>query len=43
MPPSADEVMELVTECDESSEEERDELLRRFLVQAYPTRRTQDN
>ena len=41
-PPSADQLITLVTQCDESSEEERDELLREFLVQAYPTRQTQD-
>jgi hypothetical protein len=32
MQPSADDVMELVTQCDESSEEDRDDLLRSFLV-----------
>jgi len=41
-PPSADQLITLVTQCDESSEEERDELLREFLVQVYPTRQTQD-
>jgi len=41
-PPSADQLITLVTQCDESSEEGRDELLREFLVQAYPTRQTQD-
>jgi hypothetical protein len=41
-PPSADQLIILVTQCDESSEEERDELLRAFLVQAYPTRQTQN-
>jgi hypothetical protein len=41
-PPSAEQVITLLTQCKESSEEERDELLRDFLVQAYPTRQTQD-
>jgi hypothetical protein len=41
-PPSADQLITLLTQCEESSEEERDELLRDFLVQAYPTRQTQD-
>jgi hypothetical protein len=41
-PPSADQLITLVTQCKESSEEQRDELLREFLVQAYPTRQTQD-
>ena len=41
-PPSADQLITLLTQCEESSEEERDELLREFLVQAYPTRQTQD-
>jgi hypothetical protein len=41
-PPSADQLITLVTQCEESSEQERDELLHAFLVQAYPTRQTQD-
>jgi hypothetical protein len=41
-PPSADQLTTLLTQCEESSEEQRDELLREFLVQAYPTRQTQD-
>jgi hypothetical protein len=41
-PPSAEQLITLLTQCEESSEEERDELLRDFLVQAYPTRQTQD-
>jgi hypothetical protein len=41
-PPSADQLMTLVTQCEESSEQERDELLHDLLVQAYPTRQTQD-
>jgi hypothetical protein len=41
-PPSADQLITLVTQCDKSSEDERDELLKEFLVQAYPTRQTQD-
>ena len=41
-PPSADQLIALLTQCEESSEEQRDELLREFLVQAYPTRQTQD-
>jgi hypothetical protein len=41
-PPSADQLITLLTQCEESSEEQRDELLREFLVQAYPTRQTQD-
>ena len=31
-PPSADQLITLLTQCEESSEEERDELLRDFLV-----------
>ena len=42
-PPSADEVITLLALCEESSEEDRDELLHRLLVQVYPTRVTQDN
>lgn len=41
-PPSAEQLITLLTQCDESTEEERDELLRELLVQAYPTRQTQD-
>jgi hypothetical protein len=41
-PPSADQLITLLTQCEESSEEERDELLRDLLIQAYPTRQTQD-
>jgi hypothetical protein len=42
-PHSADEVVTLVIQCGESSEEDRDELLRDLLVHVYPKRRNQDN
>jgi hypothetical protein len=42
-PHSADELITLLIQCDESSEEDRDELLRDLLVHVYPKRRNQDN
>jgi hypothetical protein len=42
-PHSADELMTLLIQCEESSEEDRDELLRDLLVHVYPKRRNQDN
>jgi hypothetical protein len=42
-PHSADELITLLVQCEESSEEDRDELLRDLLVHVYPKRRNQDN
>jgi hypothetical protein len=42
-PPSADELITLLAQWTEGSDEERDKLLHDLLVRAYPTRRTQDN
>ena len=42
-PHSADELITLLIQCDESSEEDRDELLRDLLVHVYPKRSNQDN
>jgi hypothetical protein len=42
-PHSADELMTLLIQCEASSEEDRDELLRTLLVHVYPNRRNQDN
>jgi hypothetical protein len=42
-PHSADELITLLVQCEESSEEDRDELLRDLLVYVYPQRRNQDN
>jgi hypothetical protein len=42
-PPSAEELITLLIQCEESSEEDRDELLRDLLVHVYPKRRNQDN
>jgi hypothetical protein len=42
-PHSADELITLLIQCDESSEEDRDKLLRDLLVHVYPKRRNQDN
>ena len=44
MPPvDDDQLLALLKKWDEGSEDERDELLTDFLVQAWPTRKTQDN
>jgi hypothetical protein len=40
---TTDELTELVTQLELSTEETRDELLTDFLVRPYPTRATQDN
>jgi hypothetical protein len=42
-PHSADELVTLLIQCEESSEEDRDKLLRSLLVHVYPNRRNQDN
>jgi hypothetical protein len=40
---STDELTELVTQLELSTEDSRDELLTDFLVRPYPTKITQDN
>jgi hypothetical protein len=40
---NTDELVELVTHLELSTEETRDELLTDFLVRPYPTKATQDN
>jgi hypothetical protein len=40
---NVDELTELVTQLELSTEDTRDELLTDFLVRPYPTKMTQDN
>lgn len=42
-PPSADELIPLLAQCEDSSDEDRDQLLRNLLIHVYPTRVNQDN
>ena len=42
-PHSADELITVLIQCEERSEEDRDELLHDLLVHVYPKRRNQDN
>ena len=42
-PHSADELITVLIQCEESSEEDRDELLHDLLVHVYPKRCNQDN
>jgi len=41
-PPSPETLLLLLTQCDEASDDDRDELLTDLLVRLYPTRRSQD-
>jgi len=41
-PPTPETLLTLLTQCDEATDDDRDELLTDLLVRIYPTRQTQD-